>query len=139
MLNRPVADRPPPIPQAVGELWQLVLAYFKQETTEPLKRLGRVIGFGIAGSLMLGVGVVFIATGLLRLLQHEGPNTFDGNWTFAPYMIVIVALLGTAYAVYALGTRTKKPTTQTPVASPSTAISNADTRMPSTNMKDVRP
>jgi Protein of unknown function (DUF1469). len=121
----------------VSELWQLVLAYFKQETTEPLKRLGRVIGFGIAGSLLLGVGVVFVATGLLRLLQHEASDTFNGNWTFVPYIIVIVALLGTAYAVYALGTRTKKPTTPQSVAS--TGISTADTRMPSTNMKDVRP
>jgi hypothetical protein len=139
VLNPPVADRPPPIPQAVSELWELVLAYFKQETTEPLKRLGRVIGFGIAGSLMLGVGVVFVATGLLRLLQHEGPNTFDGNWTFAPYIIVIVALLGTAYAVYALGTRAKKPSTPKPVASTNASTPSVDTRMPSTNMKDVRP
>ena len=137
MLNPPVADRPPPIPQAVSELWQLVLAYFKQETTEPLKRLGRVIGFGIAGSLLLGVGVVFVAIGLLRLLQHEASDTFDGNWTFVPYLIVIVALLGTAYAVYSLGTRKQKPTS--PVASPSAGVSSADTRMPSTNMKDVRP
>ena len=137
MLNPLVADRPPPIPQAVSELWQLVLAYFKQETTEPLKRLGRVIGFGIAGSLLLGVGVIFVATGLLRLLQHEASDTFDGNWTFVPYIIVIVALLGTAYAVYALGTRKPKPTP--PVASPNPGISSADTRMPGTNMKDVRP
>lgn len=139
MLNPPVADRPPPIPQAVSELWELVLAYFKQETTEPLKRLGRVVGFGVAGSLLLGAGVVFVATGLLRLLQHEAADTFDGNWTFVPYIIVIVALLGTAYAVYALGTRPKKTSTPKSVANTNTGMPSADTRMPSTNMKDVRP
>lgn len=107
MLNPPVANRPAPIPQAVAELFQLIRAYFKQETTEPLKALGRVIAYGIAGSLLLGVGVIFVAVGLMRLLQAEADTTFDGNWSFVPYVVVIVALLGTAALVFTLGTRTK--------------------------------
>ncbi|MEP6623005.1 MAG: hypothetical protein ABJC79_01055 [Acidimicrobiia bacterium] len=103
-----MADRPAPIPQAVTELWELVVAYFKQETTEPLKGLARVIGFGVLGSLLLGTGVVFVALGLLRLLQHEAPNTFDGNLTIIPYLIVIVALIVTAGLVFKLDTRTKR-------------------------------
>lgn len=106
MLNPEVADRPAPIPQAVRELYQLVLAYFKQETTEPLKALGRVLAFGIAGSLLIGVGVVFVAIGALRLVQHE-TSAFDGNWSFVPYLFVIAALLATAFAVFSIGTRTK--------------------------------
>jgi len=108
-LNAPVANRPAPIPQAVAELWELVVAYFKQETTEPLKGLGRVVGFGVAGSLLLGAGVVFVAVGVLRLFQHEAPNAFDGNLTFVPYVIVIVGLLATAGVVFKLGTRAKRP------------------------------
>ena len=111
MLNRPVAEKPAPIPQAVAELWELVVAYFKQETTEPLKSLGRVVGFGIVGSLLLGIGVVFVAIGALRYLQHDLSDTFDGNWTFVPYLIVIVLLFVTAGLVFALGTRPKKPVT----------------------------
>ena len=99
MLNPQVADRPAPIPQAISELWELVLAYFKQETTEPLKGLARVVGFGVVGSLFLGSGVIFVWIGVLRLLQTEGANTFDGNLTVIPYFIVILGLLGTAGAV----------------------------------------
>ena len=107
MLNPTVANRPAPIPQAVAELFQLVQAYFKQETTEPLKALGRVVAYGIAGSLLLGAGVVFFAIGVLRLLQDEAASRFDGNWSVVPYAIVFVILLGTAFAVFTIGTRTK--------------------------------
>ena len=106
--KRPAARRPAPIPTAVAELWELVVAYFKQETTEPLKSLGRVIAFGIAGSLLIGVGVVFVTIGGLRLLQDE-TDAFTGNWTFVPYLIVITVLLGMAGLVFWLGTRTKEP------------------------------
>ena len=136
MLNPPVAEKPAPIPQAVAELWELVVAYFKQETTEPLKGLGRVIGFGIAGSLLLGIGVVFVAIGALRYLQHDLSDTFDGNWTFAPYLVVIVLLLVTAGLVFAIGTRTKKPVTpatSTPSSSPAASAPLADLS------KDVNP
>ena len=132
MLNPPVAEKPAPIPQAVAELWQLIVAYFKQETTEPLKSLGRVVGFGIAGSLLLGAGVMFFAIGVLRYLQHDFSDTFDGNWTVVPYVIVIVGLLATAALVFVIGTRTKKP------AAPS-AIATTPSGMPDTNVKDVRP
>jgi hypothetical protein len=118
VLNPPVAPssprntarRPAPLPTAVAELWELVVAYFKQETTQPLKSLGRVIGFGIAGSLAIGVGVVFIAIGGLRLLQDE-TDVFHGNWSFVPYLIIILLLLGMAGVVFRLGTRTKEPRT----------------------------
>lgn len=106
MLNPSVADRPAPIPQAVAELWELVVAYFKQETTEPLKALGRVLAMGVAGSLLIGFGVIFAGVGGLRLLQEE-TSVFEGNWSFVPYVIVIVALLGLAGLAYGLGTRRK--------------------------------
>jgi hypothetical protein len=110
VLNPRVAQpskRPAPIPSAVAELWELVLAYLKQETTEPLKMLGRVIGFGIAGSLAIGIGVVFFAIGGLRLLQEE-TDAFHGNWSFVPYVVIIVLLVGMAGLVFRLGTRTKE-------------------------------
>ena len=52
------------------------------------------------------MGVVFAAVGVLRVVQQE-TSAFDGNWSFVPYVIVIVALLGTAFTVFKVGTRTK--------------------------------
>jgi len=104
-----MADRPAPIPQAVAELWQLVVAYFKQETTEPLKALGRVVAFGLAGSILIGAGVLLVAIGGLRLLQGE-TDAFTGNWSFVPYAIVLVVLLLVAGIVFKVGTRTKETT-----------------------------
>ena len=84
--------RSKPLPELITELRELVIAYVKQETLEPLRSLGRWIGFGLAGSLLLGFGVVFLAMSALRALQEETGDTFTGNWSWVPYLIVIVAL-----------------------------------------------
>src|SRR5437588_12963564 len=86
------AKRPPPLPQLVTELRDLVVTYFKQQTLVPLQQLGRYIGFGILGSLLLGFGVVFVAMSGLRALQEETGDTFSGDWSWAPYLIMFVAL-----------------------------------------------
>jgi uncharacterized BrkB/YihY/UPF0761 family membrane protein len=86
-------DRSAPLPQLVRELWDLIVAYFKQETVIPLKQLGRYIVFGLVGAFLLGLGVVLLAMSGLRALQDETGSTFSGNWSWAPYGIVFVALL----------------------------------------------
>ena len=87
------AKRPPPLPQLVTELRDLVVTYFKQQTLVPMQRLGRYIGFGIVGSLFLGFGVLFLAMSGLRALQDETGDTFSGDWSWVPYLIMFVALL----------------------------------------------
>ena len=44
---------PPPksFQETIQELWELLKGYARQETVEPLKNLGRRIGFGIAASV----------------------------------------------------------------------------------------
>jgi hypothetical protein len=81
------------LPQLVLELRDLVVAYVKQETIVPIKSLGRYILFGLAGALLLGLGVVLLAVGVLRLLQTETGTTFHGDWSWVPYVIVFVVLL----------------------------------------------
>ena len=89
-LNPKVPERPPPLPQVIAELWELVVAYFKQETLAPLQQLVRVVALGLAGALLLGFGVVCVTVGGLRLLQEETGSTFTGNWSWAPYAIMTV-------------------------------------------------
>lgn len=92
--------RSPPLPQLVTELRDLVVTYLKQQTLTPLQQLGRYIGYGLAGSLLLGFGVVFLAMAGLRALQTETGDTFTGNWSWGPYLIVIFALLSGAALVW---------------------------------------
>jgi hypothetical protein len=87
------AKRPPPLPQLVTELRDLVVRYFREQTLVPLQQLGRYVGFGILGSLMLGFGVVFMGMAGLRALQDETGDTFSGDWSWVPYLIMFVALL----------------------------------------------
>ena len=80
------------VPQVLSELKDLTVTYAKQETVDPLKGLGRFIGFGVGGSFVLGIGVCLLGLGALRALQTETDGTFDGNWSWAPYLITTVFL-----------------------------------------------
>ena len=85
--------RPPQLPHLITARRDLVVAYVKQRTLVPLPGLGRYVGYGLLGSLLLGFGVVFLALGGLRLLQTETGSTFTGDWSWVPYILVIFALL----------------------------------------------
>ena len=78
------------VPTLLQELWQLVVAYFKQEAIDPIKALGRFVAFGVAGSLFLAIGLTLLTLSGLRALQTETGTTFTGNWSWAPYGITLV-------------------------------------------------
>lgn len=78
------------LPTLAAELWDMVRAYAKQETIEPVKGLGRFLAFGIAGSLLLGTGTVLLTLAGLRALQTETNGYLDDNLSFVPYLIVLV-------------------------------------------------
>lgn len=97
------------LPTLVQELWDLVVAYAKQETVEPLKGLARFVAFGVGGSLLVGLGVVLLLLGGLRALQEEATSTFDGNWSWAPYVLTLVAaVVVIGLAVWAVGRGPRK-------------------------------
>ncbi len=81
-----------------SETARLVVDYVKQETLDPIKALGRFVLFGVVGSVALAIGLVILAIAFLRLLQGETGGTFDGNWSWAPYLICTVVVLGAAGA-----------------------------------------
>lgn len=82
------------------ELKDLVVAYARQETVDPLKTLGRHLGFGIGGALLIGLGWVFALLALLRGLQQidffNDGTPGGGTWGWLPYLIV--ALVGAVVA-----------------------------------------
>ena len=88
MAARP--NDPKSIPQVATELWELTVAYAKQETVDPLKGLGRYLGYGLSGSLVFGFGSVLLLLSLLRALQTETGTAFTGNLSWIPYVIVVV-------------------------------------------------
>ena len=85
----PEKDSEKSLPTLASELFDLVRAYAKQETVEPMKGVGREFAFGAAGSVILSIGLVLMLLGGLRALQTETGTTFDGNWSWAPYLIAL--------------------------------------------------
>lgn len=77
-------------PDIGKELWEMAVAYAKQETVDPLKGLGKYLAFGLAGSVMLGLGLVMLTLAVLRFLQTETGSVFEGNWSFVPYLILVL-------------------------------------------------
>jgi len=94
-------DDPKSIPQVATELWEMSLAYAKQETVDPLKGLGRYLGYGAGGSLVFGLGSILLLLSMLRALQTETGSTFTGSLSWVPYVIVaLAAVLLTALVVW---------------------------------------
>ena len=89
------------LPTQIGELWRMVLAYFRQETVEPVKNLGRFVAYGVAGSLLLGIGVGLLLLATLRFFQTETGSTFTGHLSWVPYVIMLVVALVLAGAAMA--------------------------------------
>ena len=82
---------PKSIPEVVSELWELATSYAKQETIDPLKGLGRFLGYGVGGAVFLGVGAVLVMLAALRAIQTQTSTTFTGNLSWAPYLLTAAA------------------------------------------------
>ncbi len=84
------------LPGLAGELWELIVGYLKQETVAPVRRLGRFVGFGVAGSVALSVGLILLVLAGLRVLQTELGTTFEDTWSWVPYLIMVVVCAAAA-------------------------------------------
>ena len=76
--------------KGLGELFDLVTAYARQETLDPLKGAGRWLGLGLAGSVLLVLGSLELILALLRALQTESGSSFTGSLSWLPYLITVV-------------------------------------------------
>lgn len=97
-------DNSKSLPTLAVELKDLVVTYAKQETLEPIKGLGRFIAFGVAGSVLVTLGLVLLVLAVIRALQEELPDTFDGNLSFLPYVVaLVVCIVVSVLAVRGIG------------------------------------
>lgn len=101
------------VPDTVQELWDLLVGYARQETVDPLRNLGRYLGYGLGGIALLTLGTILLALSALRALQTETGSVFEGFWSWVPYVIVLVVLLG---LVGLAVSRIQKGSTGTPTA-----------------------
>lgn len=74
------------------ELLDLVKRYAFQELVSPLRRLGRYLGFGLAGAAIMTLGIFLLALSALRALQTQTGDVFAGWRSAFPYLIVLVGL-----------------------------------------------
>jgi len=81
------------------ELVDLVIAYAKQETLEPLKGIGKNAALGLGGALLLGIGGIFCSLGALRAMQSQTDWFERHNLTYLPYgatilILVVLSIIG---------------------------------------------
>jgi hypothetical protein len=109
-LSRPTVNKADKsLPTLATELWELIVAYLKQEALEPFKGLGRYVALGLAGAVLLASGLIVLAVGYLRVLQVETSPHWTGNWSWLPYVITIVfGAMVTALVVSRIGAAKRK-------------------------------
>lgn len=78
------------------DLLRLVLAYAKQETIDPIKALARYVLWGLAGAVLLSIGLVLVGLAAVRLLQTEVHVPLSGDLTWVPYLGGVVIALAVA-------------------------------------------
>lgn len=84
--------RKPATTEQVTDLVDSVKAYARQETLEPLRGAARWVAVGTLAALSLGLSMVFVALGVLRLSQDLGSHTLDGAWSFVHYLITLAVV-----------------------------------------------
>jgi hypothetical protein len=94
----------------------MVRDYAKQETIGSFSAIGKYLAWGLAGSLLLGIGVIFLTLAGLRALQTQTGDTFTGKLTWLPYFIVIAGLAIVGFLVWTIRGK-KRPRTRPCAAS----------------------
>jgi hypothetical protein len=93
-LDRLVGGEDRSVRVLATELRGLVVAYAKQETVDPLKKLVRFVLWGVIGSFFLAVGSLLLTLAAVRVLQSETGSALTGNLSWVPYAGGILFALG---------------------------------------------
>jgi hypothetical protein len=90
----------------VSELKDLVIAYAKQETVDPLRSLVRFVLWGVVGGLLIAIGAGLVVLAAVRAAQSEAGTHLHGSLTWVPYtggLIIALAVAAIAVARIAKG------------------------------------
>jgi cytochrome c biogenesis protein CcdA len=79
--------------RSLGDVIDFVKSYAKQETVDPLKGAGRWLGYGAAAAFAMGLGLMIVLLGLLRLIQTEVDRLATGSLSWAAYAVTLVVTL----------------------------------------------
>ena len=88
-MSRPGTSRAKDATAQAADIKDLLVGYAKQETVDPLKGLGRYVGYGVAAMFVIGIGAIELTVALLRVLQFETGTALTGNWSWLPYLITL--------------------------------------------------
>lgn len=75
---------------SLGEVIEFVKVYAKQETLDPLKGAGRWLAYGAAAAFAMGLGLMIVLLGILRLIQTELDRLSTGSLSWAAYAVTLI-------------------------------------------------
>lgn len=75
---------------SIEDLIETLKAYARQELVGPLRGAGHWVAFGVAGAFALGLGLLYLVLGLLRLIQAEWARSSSGSLSWLAYIIVFL-------------------------------------------------
>lgn len=96
LTGDPLVDKhhPSNAQTAAEELYELTKAYVRQETIDPLRSVGRRLGYGLLGSLFVGVGSILVTSAVLRLVPQHLTFASRGFLSSLVYFVMALGLLG---------------------------------------------
>ncbi len=79
---------------SIPELIDYLRSYVMQETVDPLRGVGRWLAYGAIGAFCLGLGLVIVLLGVLRLIQEEWHRSASGSWSWVAYLVTLLIAVG---------------------------------------------
>lgn len=76
----------------IVDLVDSVKSYARQETIDPIRGAARWVMVGTVAAACLGISLVMLTLGVLRLSQDLGGTALDGSWSFVHYLIALVVV-----------------------------------------------
>ena len=122
-----MAEQPKSFQETLRELWTLLTTYARQETLGPFQSLGKRIGFGLAGSLLVALGWFLMVLAVVRFLQtHVLPGFLGTTFLVHDWGVYLLAVVLLALGMYLAFRRARKtdPALPAPRSTPASLIGN---------------